>query len=297
MGGTVATRLAFCGALAVLCTGCVSESGRPSTALWTSVKKKGEVDEKPLKHPVATNVAFGKMAEKRGKRDDARRLYETALSHDAKSVDAVLGIARLDEYAGRTADAERNYEKALGLDPRNAQALTSFGMFYASQKRWNEAIPRLQAAVAAEPNSADCRYNLGLVLANSGNATDAVPLLAAKVGEPHAYFETAFILNQQGRKAEAVHHLQIALAKKPDLEPAYRMLAHLQNAGNPNSGRRGVSDERRPYGSQDSGNIRSVSHMTPNLATQLPAPPDNNDGDDVGRRPVTIGRPTMISER
>lgn len=287
--------LPLAAAFAAALGGCVSEtahSGR--TALWTSVKKKGSDDEKlRLKHPVKTNVAFARMAESRGKHEDARRFYQTALSHNAKSVDALVGIARLDQYAGRMDDAERGFQKAQSLAPGDPQVLNAAGMFYAGQKRWNEALPRLQAAVAASPNSRDYRYNLGLVLANAGNPNAAVPLMATKIGEARAHYEAAYILNQQRRQAEAVHHLQLALSKDPGLASASRMLAQLQDPGRRRTGNgRPVDARQGQLGSR--GPIRSVGHFATNRTPSYDRRSAADGQGDRFRRPVTIGHPTPI---
>ena len=82
----------FAGALA----GCTMHRGADGEkALWSTVDNSGDQKSK-LKQPSKTHVAYAQLQEQMGKLGDARHSYEAALESDPKSVEATLGIARLD---------------------------------------------------------------------------------------------------------------------------------------------------------------------------------------------------------
>ena len=72
------------------------------------------------------------------------------LKENPKSLEAKLGLARLDQLAGLTAEAEAGFQKALKSRPDDPLALNALGQFYASQKNWNKALPLLEKAAEAD---------------------------------------------------------------------------------------------------------------------------------------------------
>jgi len=152
---------------------------------------------------VAPQVSAGYDALKRGDSAAARKHYEAAVSADATSLDAHLGLATA---AARTGDAEvarRHYRRALELDSKNSSAVAglaalsdftrtdgleeklradltrypqsaalhfTLGNLYASQSRWNEAQAAYFEAYRYDPDSADLAYNLAVSLDHLGQA-------------------------------------------------------------------------------------------------------------------------------
>jgi tetratricopeptide (TPR) repeat protein len=255
----MATRNLMAGGAVCLCwglIGCVTEPGKTGPALWTTVDTQSENANVRLKNPVLMHTSYGRVAEANGRRNVARKHYETALSHDPKCVDAIVGIARLDLVGGQTRRAELGFQKALKLAPKNPDVLQSAGLFYSSQGRWRKAVASLNAAVAAAPNVAKYRYALAMVMAKSGDLNGAMPHLVASVGKAEAHSQMARVLLERGDRDRAAQQLQVALSLQPNLESARQLLNRLR------------TDDRRRYLARaetpaiDRGPVRAVGHVS-----------------------------------
>lgn len=165
-------------------------------------------------------LALAQFQEQRGYRDEARKSYQDVLAADAKSVDAVIGLARLDQLAGRTADAEAGFQKAIHMDPRSGRALDALGQFYADQKRWNEAVPLLQRALEAAPEDKSVRFHYAIALGKSGQIDQAAPHLVDAVGPAAAHYNIGLILRERGDLAASKEQFVAAVLENPRLEQA-----------------------------------------------------------------------------
>ena len=152
---------------------------------------------------VPNDVAAGYDALRAGDLPTARRSYALALTADAASIDAQLGMATVEARLGNRAAAASHYRRALDVDPRNATALAglasladysrpeglesqlrsdvarypqsaalrfTLGNLYASQSRWQDAQAEYFEAYRAEPASADIAYNLAVALDHLGQS-------------------------------------------------------------------------------------------------------------------------------
>lgn len=191
---------------------------------------KPEERDHEVKDPAAIMVAYAKWQEEVGNLVKARESYENAYSQDPKSVDAVLGLARLDHLAGRTHDAEQRYLKALKMAPNNADALNAAGQFYASEDRWDEAKSMLNSAMLAAPNDPKHRFDLAVALASSGDVQAALPHFARTVGDAEAHYNAGYILQRRGDLAAAEQQYIQAVLKKPQLGEAQAMLEDVRRA-------------------------------------------------------------------
>ncbi|MCH7688004.1 MAG: tetratricopeptide repeat protein, partial [Planctomycetes bacterium] len=114
----------FLAGLGIVTSGCsLPQISNPLTALWSGTnqteKERIAKASKNLKNPHRLHLTHAKLQEQQGNLDSARTSYEIALSHNSKSVDALLGLARLDQLAGRMDKAEKGYLKALKIQPNN----------------------------------------------------------------------------------------------------------------------------------------------------------------------------------
>jgi tetratricopeptide (TPR) repeat protein len=152
---------------------------------------------------VPNDVAAGYDALRAGDLPTARRSYALALTSDAASIDAQLGMATVEARLGNRAAAASHYRRALDVDPRNATALAglasladysrpdgleaqlrsdvarypqsaalrfTLGNLYASQSRWQDAQAEYFEAYRNEPASADISYNLAVALDHLGQS-------------------------------------------------------------------------------------------------------------------------------
>lgn len=239
----VATWFTFVLGLTALC-GCVRDNGMPRTALWTFKNK----EKTPRLHdPVRMHLAHAQAAEKGGALSQARRSYEYVLDEDPRSVDAILGLARINQMSGMPRQAEYGFKRALALKPQNSHVLHSLGQFYAAEERWSEAIEALNAAALAAPGNARYRYHLGVALARAGDLNGAFQQFERTVGRAEAHYNIGYILQEQGRLAQAQQQYQQALALRPDLENAQRMLDEVREKLAPSYvARRGAPPQRPP---------------------------------------------------
>ena len=132
-----------------------------------------------------------------GHLEEAQRGYENVLRSDAKSTDALLGLATIAALQGQTERAQAYYLGALESDPNDATAqagvvnsraqaepgqaesrlktalasqpdspalLFALGNVYARQLRWSEAQQAYFRAYSTEPDNADFIFNLAVSL-------------------------------------------------------------------------------------------------------------------------------------
>lgn len=142
-------------------------------------------------------VRAGYQAFANGDLAAARAAYTKALQNDARSRDALLGLAAVAARQGRPEEAERWYRKQLEIDPldqlaqagltavsralgpreretalRNLgeqqagmpQTAAQLGNLYAAEKRWNEAQQQFFRAYSLEPGNPDHAFNLAVSL-------------------------------------------------------------------------------------------------------------------------------------
>ena len=173
-----------------------------------------------VKHPEKLHLAYAKLQEDLGNLAEARKSYEFVLGEKPKSVDAILGLARLDQLAGRYHEAEQGFQRALELAPDDSEVLDTVGQYYAERKQWGQAAEVLHKAVAASPTDATIRQHLAIALAHEGDVPAALAHFAKTVGEAAAHYNVAVILYEDGRVDEAEKHLLQAVIKKPDLHEA-----------------------------------------------------------------------------
>ncbi len=181
-----------------------------------------------LKHPATVHVAYARWQEQQKQLPQARESYQRALKHDPKSVDALLGLSRIDRHAGRMADAERLLTQAEKLRPNDPLIFAAWGEHYSATGRWTEAITRYRVAAGNAPEEALYRHQLAVALTRSGAVPEGLATFAQIVAPAEAHYNVGYLLQQQGKLLEAEEQYQRALALKPDLTPAANMLAQVR---------------------------------------------------------------------
>ena len=208
-----------------------SSGSNPEFPGQTSTSVPGSADiaaGNELRHPVAVHIAYARWQEKQKQLPQARESYEKALTHDPKSVEALLGLSRLDRYAGRFTEAEIHLQKAEKLRPNDPLVSAAWGEHYAAGGRWTEAVQRYRFAIEKAPDESIYQHQLAVVLARSGDLSGALATFGRVVGPAEAHYNVGYLLQQQGKLLEAEEQYQRAVALKPDLEPANRMLAKVR---------------------------------------------------------------------
>jgi Tfp pilus assembly protein PilF len=226
-------------------TGCATTDD-PSLRKITPSFMLSEQDkaERNLKDPAALHLAYGKFQEQVGQPTEARKSYELALHDNPQSLDAILGLARLDQLVDNAKDAEAGFQKALRLKPGDPRVLAALGQFYAYEKRWPDAFQSLNAAIAAAPKEIFYKHELAVAKTASGDVNAGLALFTQLVGPEKAHYNVAYLLRQEGKTEGAVQQCRVALKINPNFEPAKTMLAQIherQVAGDPRGPARGAT--------------------------------------------------------
>ncbi len=232
------------------------------------VRARHEVDRLLVEAPgdPEHNFLAALVADRDGRRDDARRAYRRAIevakgnypeaylnlgvleksvgdlaAARAASVKAIalrpaygaawVNLAKLDEAAGRPKDAEATYRKALALDPRNVAAWLGLGQLYNDVRRYDDAVSALRQALSAQPGFDAAQLSLGVAYAKSGRLQEAIAtyraLLDADPRYVSAWYDLALALETSGRAGEAREALRKALEVDAGHEASLRELAEL----------------------------------------------------------------------
>jgi len=184
--------------------------------------------EKSAEASPRLKLAWAALQEREGKLTEAREGYTSVLKKDPKSVEAILGLARLDQLANRPEDAERRFRKALEIAPNSPEVHDAVGQFYADYQRWPEAVEQFRLAANAQPNEAIYRYHLAVALTKSGNPTEALAHFKVTVGEAEAHYNVGRILYDMGNVSASEEHFALAVMKNPQLEEARTWLEELR---------------------------------------------------------------------
>jgi len=144
----------------------------------------------------------------------AEEKYLAASELNPKSAPARLGLAQSRARQGRLADAAESYRKAAELDPALKSYLLELAEFHEKQGQPAQAI----AIYAEFPDNAGARERLGELLLESGKPAEAVPHLEwAVANSPTAANRLALATSylRSGQAAKAAPVLEQAVAAEP----------------------------------------------------------------------------------
>lgn len=147
-------------------------------------------------------------------------------------------MARYDLALVRHQISTAQIARMIEVAPDSYHVHQMLGQLYAGLTMANESSDGLQeddkaiaeylAVAAARPDLPGVHFWLGHLYWKHGDAEHALPELTRELeldpGHPEANGELGAILVAQGRAAEAIPHLQLAIRGMPDLWPAYLQL-------------------------------------------------------------------------
>lgn len=180
------------------------------------------------KHPEHVHLAYGRWQEQQKQLPQARESYQKALDLDPKSIDALLGMSRLEQLAGRTADAEKHLAKAQKLRPKDPLVHAAWAEYYASQQQWGPAVKKYRDAIDLAPDEPLFKHQLAVILGKSGDWDGSYSTFESIVTPGEAHYNVGYLQHQQGELVEAERHLRLAVEAKPDLALAVGLLARIQ---------------------------------------------------------------------
>jgi len=174
-------------------------------------------------------LSMARLSDQGGKADEARGLYQKALSLEPTNLQALLGLARLEDREGRMDDALRNYQLAAGANPQNAQVLNDLALCHARLGQLPVSLHLLNQATQYQPQKPLYRNNIAKVLIEMNRIDEAVNHQAAVHPPAVSQYNIGLLLHQRGRTAEAVRFLTAATHIDPQLEVAGTLLSRINN--------------------------------------------------------------------
>ncbi len=232
------------GPLASLSTGATSLiAANESTQLdprLDMIRSKGQLSEEykkakeTLKQPNRVMLANARFKEDLGVSqrnatalEEARQIYTNMLTDNPHSVEAVLGLARIDTHADRLVDAERMFKSALALFPGDNDVLAETASFYTRTDRPSEAIELLKPAIQASPEHRALRETMATALVQADQPDAAIPHFEKAVGRASAFYNVGLLLMKRNQDRAARGYLNQALDRDPDMHEARMALTEI----------------------------------------------------------------------
>ena len=193
--------------------------------------------ERPESH-----VNLGIVNVKRGRLEEARRNYDTALRLGPWFVPAYVNLADLLRQQGRDEEGEKVLREALRVDPQNAGVHHALGLLLVRAKRGSEALAELRRAAELAPDAPDFAYTYAIGLHSAGRADEALAVLRAaqqrSPGSRGLLVALVTILRERGSLREAREWARKLAEAAPGDPSARALAASLEPPGAP--GRRAV---------------------------------------------------------
>lgn len=178
----------------------------------------------------ALYMSMAQLSDQGGHPDQARSLYQKALTLEPKNTECLLGLARLEDREGNLQTALQIYQQAVNENPDDAKPLNDLALCHARSGQLDTSLQLLDKAVQMSPDKELYRNNIAKVWIEKNRLDLAAKHLRAVYEPAVANYNMAVLLQQRGRSAEAVSYLNIALVENPQLDAAKTLLASLNGA-------------------------------------------------------------------
>lgn len=172
-------------------------------------------------------VLRGVVLREKGMFEQAEVDLKSALTLDAKRVDAHAAIGLLYDLRRDGVQAERHHREAVRLSPEDPALLNNLGFSLFLRGKPREAVPVLQQAVQKQPNNRRARTNLGFALAASGDFPRALREFELGGSVAEARNNLGYAYERQGRLAQAFDLYVEAVRLAPRFEVARTNLEHV----------------------------------------------------------------------
>jgi tetratricopeptide (TPR) repeat protein len=174
-------------------------------------------------------LALGHAIES-AKPDEALSAYQQAATLQPKEAEPHLVAGQLLEKENEFADAEREYKEALALDARSTDAVIGLANIYMRGRKFSEAEEYLRKLLASESDvqSAAVHIQLGRVLAADGKTDDAIAELQQGIklapGDDAAQRDLADLYSGAGKNDLAETAFRGLIALHPNEAELHRRL-------------------------------------------------------------------------
>ena len=164
-----------------------------------------------------------------GKVNEALAELVVAQTADPKSAEVqnLLGVTY--SSLGMPDRALKSFEAAVKADKDNAQYLNNYGFLLLKTSNFEAANKHLKRAAKLAPTDARIWNNLAVAQCQRGKFDDALQSFVKAVGEFDARVNMANQLLSQGMAQEAVKHLEVAHALRPNSIEVLTRLTGLYN--------------------------------------------------------------------
>jgi len=174
-------------------------------------------------------LSMAQVSYQNGKIEEARGMYQKAISLEPTNLKALLGLAHLEDREGRMEEALRNYQLAAGANPQNAQVLNDLALCHARLDQLPVALHLLSQATQYQPQKALYRNNIAKVLIELNRIDEAIAHQAAVHPPAVAQYNVGLLLHKKDRTAEAIRFLTAATHIDPQLQAAGTLLSQINN--------------------------------------------------------------------
>ena len=183
-------------------------------------------------NPERKKLAHAAELHKKGRVEEAERLYREVVRDNPDNVDALRMLGRIALAAGRNADAERLFRRAVKLAPDFAGAVTDLGRVLKEQNRFEESIECFTRLIELEPDNAQAHFQLAGALAPAALTRRAIEAyrkaLELQPRFPGAKLGLGHVLKTVGRQEEAIEAYRECIRLRPDNGESYWSLANLK---------------------------------------------------------------------
>lgn len=168
---------------------------------------------KPGLYEAELNLGVTLIRQKRPR--EAAPLLEAAAAAKPNEARPRLTLAHAYYDAGDFAKAAEAYQAAFALDPKSAPAVHGLARSETELGKWQEAEAHFDAAAALNPSLKDAVLELAARCEKNGRKEQAIALYARFPENLGARERMGRLLTETGRAADAIPHLEWAVAKSP----------------------------------------------------------------------------------
>jgi len=179
-------------------------------------------------------VAAAQLSANGGDIAQATAQFEHAVKVAPNDANTLIAYSRFLQQQHDFLKATKILQKAVAKHPKNTTALNDLGLCYGRQEKMAQAIATLQQAIKIAPENKRYRNNIAAVLVKAHRENEAFAHLTRVYDKASAHYNVGYMLQQNGRVAEARKHFQSALQINPSLVQAKQMLAQIDGPNNTN---------------------------------------------------------------
>jgi cellulose synthase operon protein C len=177
------------------------------------------VRQHAAEHPEATAVQelLGGMLLAAGKNDEARVIFQAAMTKDPKSVSADMSLVQVDMLQGKMDDAHKRIGSILARDSSNKTARQLLADIEALRGQSSPAIAHFRQVLSEDPGNAQAYNNLAYLLLDT-QADEALRYAQKAVElapDRPAYCDTlGWAMYRKGLYSGAIQYLELAASGK-----------------------------------------------------------------------------------